>query len=288
MVNMNEIKSRTRAVEQTRKITKAMHLISTVKMRRALLRYDKNATYMKKLRTTIKEILLHVGEINHPFLEEREGSRRAFLVIAGDKGLCGSYNANVLKLALKEIEVSSEKFIFTVGHMATQFFNRKNQMVDVEFLHTAQNPELENARQIADTFIDLYNQDMIDEVVLVYTEIESTVMQTPKMIKLLPLELGDFTDIDVELNFEGEFSYEPNPKTVFNSMVPQYIIGILYAALVQSFASEQCARMQAMESSTENADDMLKKLNQEYRRARQNAVTQEMLEIMGGRINENI
>lgn len=286
MVNINEIKSRTRAVEQTRKITKAMHLISTVKMRRALLRYDKNATYMHKLRATIKEILLHVGELSHPFLEDREGSRRAFLVIAGDKGLCGSYNTNVLKVALKEIEESSERYIFTVGHMATQFFNRKNQMVDVEFLHTAQNPELENARQIADTFIDLYNQDMIDEVVLVYTDLESTVKQTPKMIKLLPLELEDFSDIDVQMNFVGEFSYEPDAKAVFNALVPQYIIGIIYAALVQSFASEQCARMQAMESSTDNADDMLKKLNQDYRRARQNAVTQEMLEIIGGRIKE--
>ncbi len=282
MINMSGIKNRIGAIEQTRKITKAMHLISTVKMRKALEKHSMNKAYIDRIRSIIKDILLHSGDIEHSFLNENPGDRTAFIVIAGDKGLAGPYNHNVLKMAVRNIKDVDEKYIFTVGHMATSFFNRKNYMVDVEFLHTAQNPQLENARQIAEVIIDLYNQGLIDKVKVIYTHLFSTLSQQPRMLELLPLELSAFDDLKIDENFKGTFQYDPSPKVVFDEVVPQYIIGIVFAALVQSYASEQYSRMAAMESATENADKIITKLKLDYSRARQAAVTNEIIEIING------
>lgn len=282
MINMSEIKNRIGAIEQTRKITKAMHLISTVKMKKAIDKHSRNKAYIDRIRSIIKDILVHSGDIEHSFINENPGDRTAFIVIAGDKGLAGPYNHNILKMAVEEMEGIDEKYIFTVGHMATSFFNRKNYMVDVEFLHTAQNPQLENARQIAEVIIDLYNQGHIDRVKIIYTHLISTLTQLPRVIEVLPLERSTLKDIEMEHDFSGTFQYDPSPKVVFDEVVPQYIIGIVYATLVQAYASEQCNRMTAMESATENADNIISRLKHDYSRARQAAVTNEINEIING------
>lgn len=279
MLNMTEIKGRINSIEQTRKITKAMQLISTVKMRKAMQKHDQNATYIDLLRGIIKDILLHRGDIAHPFLEIRKGNRTAFLVIAGDKGLAGPYNSNILNMALEHMRNVDEKYIFTVGHMATSFFNRKNHMVNVEFLHTAQNPGLHHARQIAEVLIDLYTQNHIDKIEILFTDMITSVTQEPKAFTLLPLELEYFADVDVETTFTGTYEYDPSPETVFDILVPQYIIGIIFSSLVESYACEQFSRMQAMDSATENADKMVSNLRKEYSRARQASVTNEMIEV---------
>jgi F-type H+-transporting ATPase subunit gamma len=282
MINMNEIKNRIGAISQTRKITKAMHLISTVKMRNALEKQAQNKTYIDKIRAIIKDILYYSHGIEHPFLNENPGDRTAFIVIAGDKGLCGPYNHNILNMAVREMEGIEEKYIFTVGHMATSFFNRKNYMVDIEFLHTAQNPQLENARQIAEVIIDLYNQKLIDRVKIIYTHLITTLTQETRSLELLPLARHAFDDVELEHKFSGTFEYDPSPTVVFDDLVPQYIIGVIYAALVQAFASEQSNRMRAMESATDNADKIITRLNHDYTRARQRAITEEITEIING------
>ncbi|NLG36913.1 MAG: ATP synthase F1 subunit gamma [Clostridiales bacterium] len=279
---MSETRQRIRAIEQTRQITRAMHLISSVKLKKAMERYEKNAFYIDWTRSIIKDILLHLGEVDHPFLKHRSGDRTAYLVIAGDKGMAGAFNANILNLALRHITQTQERFVFTVGHMASQFFNRRNIMVDVEFLHTAQNPQLFNARQIAEVFIDLYEQNLIDRVYILYTHMVSAMRQRPRVLKLLSLELSDFEDVRTEQGNFGALEYDPDPATVFETLVPQYIIGAVYATLVQSYASEQSSRMRAMDEATKNADEMIERLQQEYRRARQAAVTEEMIEVIGG------
>lgn len=282
MINMPEIKNRIGAISQTRKITKAMHLISTVKMRNALEKQAQNKTYIDKIRSILKDILFYSEDIEHPFLNEKPGDRTAFIVIAGDKGLCGPYNHNVLNKAVAEMRGIDEKYIFTVGHMATSYFNRKNYMVDIEFLHTAQNPQLENARQIAEVIIDLYNQKLIDRVKIIYTHLFTTLSQETKVIELLPLSREAFSDVELEHKFSGTFQYDPSTKIVFDEVVPQYIIGVIFAALVQSFASEQSNRMTAMESATDNADKIVTRLNHDYTRARQAAITNEITEIING------
>jgi len=282
MINMNEIKNRIGAISQTRKITKAMHLISTVKMRNALEKQAQNKTYIDKIRSIIKDILYYSEDIEHPFLNEDPGYRTAYIVIAGDKGLCGPYNHNVLNLSVKEMDGVEEKYIFTVGHMATSYFNRKNYMVDIEFLHTAQNPQLENARQIAEVIIDLYNQKLIDKVKIIYTHLITSLSQETRVIELLPLERRAFDDVELEHEFSGTFMYDPSTKVVFDEVVPQYIIGVIFAALVQAYASEQSSRRTAMESATDNADKIITRLKHDYTRARQAAITNEITEIING------
>jgi F-type H+-transporting ATPase subunit gamma len=280
--SISDIKRRIKSIQQTRQITKAMYLISTVKLRKALSRYEKNAKYIEKIRATIKDILLHTGEIEHPYLQPRAGKRTAYIVIAGDKGLAGAYNHNVLNTAMKLIKETPENYIFTIGHVATQFFNRKGHMVDIEFLHTAQDPQLFNAHAIADSLVDLYRQNYIDRIVVVYTHVISTFTQQPRVLPLLPLDLGSFEDIETEFEYRGEMVYEPSPDAVFNTLVEQYLIGLIYATLVQSYASEQSARMRAMDSATGNAEEMIEDLNQEFRRARQAAITNEIIELVSG------
>jgi len=282
MESIADIKYRMKSIKEMRQITKAMHLISVAKMKKAMARYEANASYFENVRKTLKDILAHTHDIHHPFLEHRTGGRAAYIVIAGDKGLAGGYNHNVLQTALDHMKDKEEKYIFTVGQIAREFFTRKGYMVDVEFLHVAQNPSLYNARQITGDIVDLYKEHLMDEVFVVYTHMISSLKQQPRVLKLLPVEPSDFADIELDTSFRGDIFYEPSPKAVFDLLIPQYIIGIVYATLVQSYASEHSARMRAMDSATRNADKMLKELSMKYNRARQAAITQEIAEIIGG------
>ncbi len=282
MQSISDIKRRIRSIQQTRQITKAMYLISTVKLRKALNRYEKNSKYIDKIRATMKDILIHAGEIHHPFLEQRSGHRTAYLVIAGDKGLAGAYNHNVLSEALRQINQTQETYVFTIGHVATQFLNHKGHDVDIEFLHTAQDPQMYNARAIADTLADMYEQDLVDRIAVVYTHMYSTFSQHPRTLTLLPMDLESLNDVEAEFEYRGTVIYEPSPEDVYRNLVGQYLVGMLYAVLVQAYASEQSARMRAMDSATENAEKMMDDLNQEFRRARQAAITNEIIEIVSG------
>jgi F-type H+-transporting ATPase subunit gamma len=281
MKSMGDIRHSMRAIEDTEQITKAMHLISTSKMRKALNKYASNTVHFNRVQSAMKDILLHSREITHPFIGHSEGGRAAFVVISADKGLCGGYNHNVLNFAEKYMKKSKERYILTIGQEARVYFDKRGYMVDVEFLHMSQNPSLLNARSITNDILELYTNGLMDEVYIVYTHFISTFVQEPMVLKLLPLELSNFIDVDTEVSYEAQIAYHPSAKAVFDTLVPQYIVGLLYGCLVQSFASEQCARMLAMENATKNADEMLGKLQMEYNRARQFAITNEISEIIG-------
>ena len=210
-----------------------------------------------------------------------EGGRAAFVVIAADKGLCGGYNSAVLKFALEHIKKNQQQYILTVGQEARVFFERKGYMVDVEFLHIAQNPSLYNARNISNDILELYDGGLMDEVYVVYTKFYSAVKQEPTIIKLLPMEVANFENIETEFSYSAEMSFHPTPADVFDRMVPQYIVGLLYGCLVQAYASENSARMTAMENATQNAEEMLNNLSKDYNRARQASITNEIAEIIG-------
>lgn len=282
MHNANEIKSRIKTIQETRKITKAMHLISSSKLNKALKMYKANLSYFNKVRYTIKDILIHTQEIEHSFCQLREGSRSAYIVISGDKGLCGAYNHNILDTAINHIDKEDDNYIFVIGQIAREFFLKKGYNIDVEFLYAAQNPTFYNAREIAEDIIRLYNNHMMDEVYIVYTFMESALKQTPRVIKVLPVECSSFDDVNLDLDYKGELLYHPSHKAVLDLLIPKYIIGLIYGALVQSFASEQKARMIAMDTATNNADEMITKLRLEYNRVRQSTITNEMNEIIGG------
>jgi F-type H+-transporting ATPase subunit gamma len=282
MINTNDIRHRIKTIQETRKITKAMDLIASSKFNKTLNRYKANMVYFDKVRYTIKDILAHSQDLTHPYCEIREGKRAAYIVIAGDKGLCGSYNHNILNYAYKHMQDKEERYIFVVGQIARDFFMHKNVNIDIEFLFASQNPTFFSAREIAEDVLNLYQNDMMDEVYVAYTYIESPVKQQPKVIKLLPLERSNFEDIKLTEHYQTEILYHPSPKDVFDLLIPQYVIGLVYGALIQSFASEQRARMIAMDAASRNADEMIDRLMLKFNQARQAAITSEISEIMGG------
>ena len=281
MASMGDIKHSIRSISETEQITRAMHLISTSKMRKAINKYESNHMHFERVQAALKDILAHSRELSHPYIGESEHGRAAYVVIAADKGLCGGYNHNVLNLAYDYMQQSEERYILTVGQEARAFFNRKNYMIDVEFLHVSQNPSLYNARNITNDILELYDNGLMDEVYVVYTEFHSVLRQEAKVLKLLPLSMSNFEDVNIEAQYSAEMFYHPTPGEVFDILVPQYIIGLVYGCLVQSFASEQCARMTAMENATKNAEEMIDDLTKQYNRARQFAITNEISEIIG-------
>lgn len=281
MSSMGDIKHSIRSISEMEQITRAMHLISTSKMRKAIARYESNYIHFERVQSCMKDILQHSRELSHPYIGESEGGRAAYIVIAADKGLCGGYNHNVLNLAYGFMQRSEERYILTVGQEARAFFDRRKYMVDVEFLHVSQNPSLYNARNITSDIIELYEGGLMDEVYIVYTKFHSVLRQEPRVLKLLPISASSLIEVETETQYSAELEYHPSSKEVFDMLVPQYVIGLVYGCLVQSYASEQCARMTAMESATNNAEDMIEKLSKEYNRARQQEITREISEIMG-------
>jgi F-type H+-transporting ATPase subunit gamma len=281
MASMGDIKHSIHSISETEQITRAMHLISSSKMRKAISRFESNHIYFERVQSSIKDILLHTHGLSHPYIGESSGGRAAYVVIAADKGLCGGYNHNVLNLAYEYMQQSKERYILTIGQEARAFFDRRKYMVDVEFLHVSQNPTLNNARNITSDILELYEGGIMDEVYIVYTHFISALRQEPRVQKLLPLSMSNLIGVEAGTDYSAELDYHPSPKEVFDILVPQYIIGLVYGCLVHSYASEQCARMTAMESATNNAEEMIEKLTKEYNRARQQAITKEISEIMG-------
>ncbi len=284
MQNLTEIRHHLRSVEQTRQITNAMYLLSTSRMKKAMTHIGYNMRYFTRVRATMKDIIEKShNSVTHPyFADPTPRDRAAYVVVAADKGLCGAYNSNVLKLAWEHIEKHPTHFICTAGIMATEFFERKGITPDIELLGIVQDPKLSLARSLTETMLDLYDQDLMDEVYIVYTHFVNSAKQYPKIIRLLPLKIEDFIDVDVEYQYEADILYEPSPLSVFQTLVPQYAVGLVYGALVMSYASEHSARMTAMQNSTKNADDMIDKLRAQYNGARQYAITREISEIVAG------
>ena len=155
MASMADIKHSIRSISETEQITRAMHLISTSKMKKAISKYESNHVHFERVQSALKDIFAHTSELEHPYVGQSKGNRAAYIVIAADKGMCGGYNHNVLNLAFKHMQKSSERYILTVGHMARAFFDRRDYMVDVEFLHVSQNPSLYNARNITSDILEL-------------------------------------------------------------------------------------------------------------------------------------
>jgi len=289
MKNLSDIKYRIKGIAQTRQITNAMETISIAKMRRAMERFNSNLSYFNKVRETITQIIRHSGHIEHRYWRPKPGNRAIYIVIASDKGLCGGYNNNVLNYAWKRMEAAAhtERYIFTVGHMAREFFEHKRALIDVEFMHVTYNPTIRDAMAIVDNVLNLYEQDLMDEVYVVYTSLKNSSTMRPELIKLLPLESSEMvveiTDAEEKDDeYFRELYYDPGPEEVLESLVPQYLTGVIYGCLIQSAASEHSSRVLAMSSATKNATDMLDRLNVVYNRARQETITNEMLEIVTG------
>jgi len=284
MNSVSEIRHHIKVVDDTSKITRAMHLIASAKMKRAMNLHDQNLAFFNQVRAGIRFIMDTAGgSINNRFFREH-GKKAAYLVIAADKGLCGGYNQQILKLALDTIENSGHVNVklFTVGHIGTDFFQRRGITPDVHFQHIIQNPTLRQARRITATLIELFLSKAVDEVYVIYTMLGERGVLTPTVMRLLPLLPVDFSDTSPIHAKVAGFEFFPSPAAVAEAMAHDYLMGLVYSALAQSYASENRARMTAMDNATRNAGEMLEKLRLQLNHVRQDAITQEITEIMGG------
>lgn len=289
MAGITEIRGRMRSIQQTLKITNAMYLISSAKVKKARKQLQEVEPYFDRLAKTILDIIRHSPQLQHRYIEghhkPKEERKTGFVVITGDKGLAGAYNHNVLKLAESYLARKQDSTLFLIGQMGRHYFEKKNIPIDAEFMYTAQDPTLDRAQDICDTLVDLYERGALDEIYLVFTHSYTAMRMEPEIIKLLPLDramLSARRGLSEADQYRDVVRYEPSPEAVLDVLVPGVIRGYIFAALVESFCSEQSSRMSAMDSASESARDMLKTLSLEFNRARQGAITQEITEIAGG------
>lgn len=279
-VGMKDIKRRIKSVSNTKQITKAMELVSSAKLRRAKDAVVQSRPYFETLYETIKDIAINTKGIKSPFLEKREVKNKCYIVLSGDRGLCGGYNSNALKAAVAHMEGKKEKVI-AVGRKSAEFFSKRGY--DVVSRHTgiSERPQYSHGQDIAAKISELFTKGEVDEVYLVYTYFQSALVQEPRVVKLLPLSFEATAEAEAEKG-KGSVTYEPSEDVVLEYLVPKFLSGIVFGGMVESGASEQGARRMAMESATGNAEDMIGKLELLYNRARQATITQELSEIVAG------
>ena len=285
MESIKEIRTHIDSVQQTLKITNAMYLISSSKLRKARQQLINVQPYFTKTRQTISDILHRTEDVEHIYFDRRPDKphKVGYIVITGDKGLAGAYNHNILKLAEQKMSQHPHTSLFVVGQVGRSYFQEHGIPIDVEFLYTAQDPNMGRARDMAELMIDLYLEEQLDEVYILFTRMVNTFRMEPTVHKLLPLDPDVFPDYEKNRDtYNRDVVYVPSVKAVMDRLVPGYVKGDIFGALVESYCSEQNARMTAMKSSSDNARAMLQNLNLSYNRARQAAITQEITEVVGG------
>ena len=277
---MKEIKTRIKSVESTKQITKAMELVSSSKFRKAKERAESARPYFNTLYNTVQDIAKNTSNSRNIFLKERKVNNVCYIVIAGDRGLAGGYNSNILKAVIAHNKLGTGKVI-TVGKKAKESLSKRGYEV-IDYIESVEKCVYEDANRVAQTAMEAYKNGEVDEVNRVYTEFISALSQEPKIVKLLPVTI-DNTNTEKEVKKgKAAVQYLPSADAVLGYVLPKYVSGSVYGAIAESFASEQAARRTAMESATDNANEMISKLELVYNRARQAAVTQEISEIVGG------
>ena len=276
-VSTKDIKNRIRSMESTKQITKAMEMVAASKLRQAQNRITACRPYFEILSNTISDIVATNRDFTSPYLRKREGNRALFVVIAGDRGLAGGYNSNVIKLAVSRME-GKEATVLPIGKKAVDYFRSKGYALLAETYAEAADVDIGDCFSIAKLLSKVWLAGNFDEIHVAYTNFVSVLSQTADVRQLLPLipEEREATESRcVTL-------YEPEPEEVFASIVPEYLGGIVYGTLCESRCAEQAARRTAMDSATSNAEDMIADLSLKYNRARQAAITQEITEIVAG------
>ena len=292
MSNMREIRERIKSINDIMKITNAMYLISSSKLKKAKKDLAATEPYFDKLLYAMRSILSRAPEdIDMRFFDTRteipaDKRKKAFIIITADKGMCGSYNHNVIKRAEAEMEQCEYARLFVMGQVGRMYFQRKAREgeldVDAEFIQTTQNPTLYRAMKIAVLMMELFEQKKVDDVYIVYTKMLNSMTFEPKVQQLLPLNVNNFVTSEEAVTRHHEATFYPTVEAVMEHLTPNFMKGLIYGAMVESFCSEQQARMSAMDSATTSAKDMLQTLSLQYNRARQAAITQEITEISSG------
>ena len=273
---MKAIKRRIRSVGSTRQITKAMELVASSKLRKAKTRAEQARPYFNELYKTMCEIASANTDFSTIYTVKREVKHKLFIVVAGDRGLAGGYNSNVLKAAAAAHKDDAElPKIITIGKKAGEYFAKRDYEVVASYANIAEDIKPNTAQDIADIAIKMFADGEVDEVHVFYTMFVSSMSQQPESMRVLPMDT-------VQLEDYGTMEYDPSPEAVFNRIVPRFTASLIQCAVVESYASEQGARRTAMENATDNADAMTESLSLLYNRARQASITSEIIDIVSG------
>lgn len=277
---MRDIKRRKESVASTGQITKAMKLVSTVKLQKAKARAESNKPYFTMLYDTICSILARTGTIDHRYLRESDSKRKAVIAITSNRGLAGGYNNNIVK-EITAAFAPEDTDIYALGKKGLEGLSRKGYHIIEDYSEVMNEPLYADAIHIGKNVLASYENGEVGEIYLAYTGFKNTVVHEPKLIKLLPISVEEIMK-DVEIDTLTLMNFEPEADEALDMIIPKYMNNIIYGAFVEAIASENGARMQAMDSATKNAEDMIDDLSLKYNRARQSSITQELTEIIAG------
>ena len=288
MASTSEIRRRIGSVRQTQKITHAMYLISQAKLRKAKQDLSNTRPYFDALQNEIGRVFNADSSVESRYLEpvqqpaKEEVLRPACLLITADKGLAGAYNQNAIRQAQQYMADHPDTVLYVVGEYGRRWFAQRNIPIEKSFLYTAQNPTLGRARQIAELLLERYDAGEINAVVVIYTDMKNGLEAVVRQAQLLPLHRERFIAAAANTAKDDVYEFIPSPNAVVNNAARSCLTGYIYSALVDSFCSEQSARMTAMNAADQNAEELLKDLSVQYNRARQAAITQEITEVSAG------
>ncbi len=297
MASMRDIKRRKVSIQSTQQITKAMKLVSTVKLQRAKSRAEQSKNYTMLMYDTIVSITTKSGYIDHPYMKPNGSDKKAVILITSNRGLAGGYNSNITKLVTQSGWDTDKTIVYAIGKKGRDGVRRKGFEVVYENAEMIEEPIYADAMELANDLLAKYSSGEIGEIYIAYTIFKNTVVHVPKLQKLLPL--GEYSiptesvsgsedegsikpDVQQESARRALMTYEPDEDEALNAIIPKYVTSLIYGALIEAVASENGARMQAMDSATDNAEKMISSLELQYNRARQGAITQELTEIIGG------
>lgn len=284
MASMRDIQRRKTSIQSTGQITKAMKLVATVKLQKARGNAENSKPYFDHMYEAVKSMLARSGNIDHKYLRTGKSTKKAVIVITSNRGLAGGYNSNIVKLITNNPDFSvDDTVIYNIGRKGKELLVRKGYDVKADFSEAVNEPMYKDAMEVSDMVLSDFENGEFGELYIAYTVFKNTVSHIPTLVKLLPVSAEDEQDGD---NDDGKakvlMNYEPGAEEALDIIIPKYVSSLIYGGLIESVASENGARMQAMDSATSNADDMLADLSLLYNRARQGSITQELTEIIAG------
>lgn len=277
MASLQDIRRRIKSVKSIQQITNAMNMVATSRLRKAKEAAVANKPYADKMAQVVSDIAANAGDFTHPLLEARQEGKKLILVMASDKGLAGAYASNAFKEAVAGIEDKSNTEIVAVGRKTDAFFKNRDYEVTKSYIGISERPSYDNAKEIAVDLISRFVSGEVKEISMVYTRFVSAISCVPETVQLLP-----FGNLAGQGGTHAEYIYEPDAQSVLGYMLPQYLVTTIYAALLQAAASELSSRMNAMSNATDNAQELIAKLDLHYNKVRQAGITREITEIVGG------
>lgn len=288
MASMRDIKRRKSSIQSTQQITKAMKLVSTVKLQRARQNAEKSEDYFHAMYSTVQSILGRTGSLEHRYLKPGEGGKKAVIVITSNRGLAGGYNSNVVKLITRGELKDEDLSIYAIGKKGKEAL-QKNYEIKADYSYVIEEPAYADAMAISKEVLSAFENGEISEIYLAYTGFKNTVVHVPTLVKLLPVEVSEETFEkageavkETEDDNRAPMNFEPEDEEALDMIIPKYVTSLIYGGMIEAVASENGARMQAMDSATSNAEDMISSLSLLYNRARQGSITQELTEIIAG------